>query len=160
LQTTFTLRQFEPRDLEKVIQINRVCLPENYSALFFMDLYERYPKTFIIAEQEANTVGYIMCRMETGFTSFGIFGISKKGHVVSIAVLPACRYKGVGSALMKDAMKKMLEYKARECFLEVRASNTPAVDMYKKLGFKVVRTKQGYYADGEDAYVMANKLKE
>ena len=160
MQTTFTLRPFKPSDLEQVININRVCLPENYSTYFFMDLYERYPATFIVAEQERDVVGYIMCRIETGFTSFGLFGISKKGHVVSVAVLPEYQHKGVGTALMKEAMKNMRLYKAKECYLEVRVSNVPAVSMYKKMGFQVVRRAREYYADKEDAYVMAKKLAE
>lgn len=160
MQTTFTLRPFEPGDLEKVIQINRVCLPENYSTYFFMDIYERYPATFIVAEHGHNIVGYIMCRIETGFSSFGLFSISKKGHVVSVAVLPEFQRKGVGIALTKEAMKNMRLYKAKECYLEVRVSNVPAASMYKKLGLQVVRTARRYYADGENAYVMAMKLKK
>ncbi|MFP3984427.1 MAG: ribosomal protein S18-alanine N-acetyltransferase [Candidatus Bathyarchaeia archaeon] len=156
--TTFTLRQFKPSDLDEVIQINRVCLPENYSPHFFMDIYERHPATFIVAEYENKIVGYIMCRVETGFSSFGLFGIPKKGHVVSVAVLPEYRHKGVGAVLMKEAIKNMLSYKAKECYLEVRVTNTAAVNMYKKLGFQTVRMSNGYYADGEAAYVMAKKL--
>ena len=160
MQTTFTLRLFKPNDLEKVININRICLPENYSTYFFMDIYKRYPATFIVAEQERNVVGYIMCRIETGFSSFGFFGISKKGHVVSIAVLPEHQHKGVGTALMNEAMRNIHVYKAKEFYLEVRVSNGAAVNMYKKLGFEIARTSSGYYADGEAAYVMAKKLKE
>ncbi len=160
MQTTFTLRPFKPGDLEKVISINRVCLPENYSHYFFMDIYDRYPATFIVAEQEQNIIGYIMCRIETGFSNFGLFGISKKGHVVSVAVLPAHQRKGIGSGLIKEATKNMRSYRAKECYLEVRVSDVPAVKMYKNLEFQVIRTKRGYYADGEDAYVMAKKLDE
>lgn len=158
MQTAFTLRSFKPDDIRSVMNVNRVCLPENYSPFFFMDLYERYPATFIVAEQESAVIGYIMCRIETGFVSFGLFGIAKKGHVVSIAVLPEYQHKGVGSALMREAMKNMPLYKAKECYLEVRVTNSPAVRMYEKLGLNVVRKTQGYYADGEDAYVMAKKL--
>ncbi|UCE96118.1 MAG: ribosomal protein S18-alanine N-acetyltransferase [Candidatus Bathyarchaeota archaeon] len=160
MQTTFTLRQFKPNDLEHVMNINRICLPENYSPYFFMDLYERFPQTFIVAEQELEIVGYIMCRIETGMTSFGLFGISRKGHVVSIAVLPKHQRKGVGAALMENAMKNMPQYKAKEIYLEVRTSNTPAVNMYKKLGLQIIRRNRRYYADGEDAYLMAKRLVE
>ncbi len=125
-----------------------------------MNLHERYPATFIVAEQGSEITGYIMCRIETGFTNYGLLGISKKGHVVSIAVLPESQRRGVGSALMKEAMKSMLLHKTKECYLEVRVSNVPAVNMYKKLEFQIVRTKHGYYADREDAYVMAKKLKQ
>jgi len=82
----------------------------------------------------------------------------KRGHVISIAVLPKHQRQGVGYALMQEAMKAMLHYNAKECYLEVRTSNIPAVDLYKKMGFDIARTIRGYYADGEDAYIMSRKL--
>lgn len=160
MQTTYTMRPFRPSDLDKVINVNRVCLPENYSPYFFMEIHERCPATFIVAEQNGELVGYIMCRVETGFSSLGVLGLSKKGHVVSVAVLPPHQRKGVGTALLNEAFENMRGYKAKECFLEVRASNTPAIDMYKQLGFRIARTAEGYYADGENAYVMAKKLEK
>jgi ribosomal-protein-alanine N-acetyltransferase len=123
-----------------------------------MELHKRYPATFIVADQENDIVGYIMCRIETGFSNFGLLGIGKKGHVVSVAVLPEYQQKGIGSALTQEAMKNMRVYKAKECYLEVRVTNTPAITMYKKIGLQIVRTSSGYYADGESAYVMAKKF--
>jgi ribosomal-protein-alanine N-acetyltransferase len=123
-----------------------------------MELHKRYPATFIVADQENDIVGYIMCRIETGFSNFGLLGIGKKGHVVSVAVLPEYQQKGIGSALTQNAMKNMRVYKAKECYLEVRVTNTPAITMYKKIGLQIVRTSSGYYADGESAYVMAKKF--
>jgi len=52
----------------------------------------------------------------------------------------------------------MESYGAKECYLEVRTTNVSAVNLYKKMRFEVARTIRGYYADGEDAYVMAIKL--
>jgi len=99
-----------------------------------------------------------MCRIEAGLSIIGLQGLIKKGHIVSVAVLPQNRRKGIGEALVKKAMKQMLLYKAKQCFLEVRVSNRPAVDLYKKLGFQVARTIKGYYSDGEDAHMMTKKL--
>jgi ribosomal-protein-alanine N-acetyltransferase len=158
LQTTFTLRRFKPSDLEQVMHINRVCLPENYTTSFFMNLYQRFPETFIVAEENGDVVGYIMCRIETGIPSFKLLGITRKGHVISIAVLPEHQREGIGCALMREAMEAMVNYKAKECYLEVRASNVPAVNLYRKMGFEIIRTIRGYYADGEAAYMMARKL--
>ena len=158
VQTMFTLRRFQPDDLEKVIHINQVCLPENYSTYFFMELHERYPETFIVAEVAGEVVGYIMCRIETGLPDFGLLGITKRGHVISIAVLPEYQRKGIGEALIREAMVHMRLYKAKDCYLEVRVSNAPAIDLYKKLGFDTSRTVHGYYADGEDAAIMTRKL--
>ncbi len=158
VQTVFSLRRFQPDDLEKVMQINQVCLPENYSTYFFMELYERYPETFIVAEVAAEIAGYIMCRIETGLPDFGLLGITKRGHVISIAVLPQYQRKGIGEALMRGAMVAMRQYKAKDCYLEVRVSNSQAIGMYNKLGFETSRTVRSYYADGEDAAIMTRKL--
>ena len=158
MESTYTLRKFVPNDLQGVMQINRVCLPENYMDFFFMDLHQRFPETFIVAEQDGKIVGYIMCRIEVGLASLGLGGLIRKGHVVSIAVLPQGRRKGVAQALMTRAMEGMRHYKAKLGYLEVRVTNDPGVALYKKLGFEVSRTIKGYYSDGEDAYVMTKKL--
>lgn len=140
------------------MHINRICLPENYSSFFFTDLHEKFPATFIVVEENGEVVGYAMCRIERGIPSFKIIGLTKKGHLISIAVLPEYQRRGIGYALMRELMQAMLLYEATECFLEVRVSNTAAVNLYKKLGFEIARTKRGYYADGEDAYSMSRKL--
>jgi ribosomal-protein-alanine N-acetyltransferase len=145
-------------DLQSVIRINRICLPENYADFFFIDLYERFPEAFIVAEENGEVVGYIMCRVELGLSNFGLSGLIKKGHIVSVAVLPQYRRKGIGQALIMKAMEGMRTYNAKQCFLEVRVTNTPAINLYKKLGFEITRTINGYYSDGEDAYVMSRKL--
>lgn len=156
MERKFTLRRFREEDLEQVIYINRTCLPENYSAYFFLELYVNYPETFIVAEVDNKVVGYVMCRIETGFSGFSLI---KKGHIISIAVLPNYRRMGIGEALLRSALKAMIEnYDVKECYLEVRISNTPAINLYKKLGFEIDRIIRGYYADGENAYLMRLKV--
>jgi len=154
----FLLRTFREGDLDQVMRINLTCLPENYTPNFFLDLHRRFPKTFLVAVADGKVVGYVMCRIELGFPDMGGIGIIRKGHVVSLAVLPEYRRRGIGKALMMRAMDGMLDYGARECFLEVRVSNLPAINLYEGLGFRPVRRNIGYYADGENALVMSRKL--
>lgn len=154
----YKLRKFALNDLGRVTYINSVSLPENYTDFFFVDLYRRFPETFIVAESNGEVVGYIMCRIETGMSNFGLSGIIKKGHVVSVAVLPNHRRKGIGEALITKALEAMRGYGAKQCYLEVRVTNEEAIGLYKKMGYDVTRTIRGYYADGEDAYVMTKKL--
>ncbi len=158
MQETFKLRKFVPDDLQSVMQINRVCLPENYTDMFFVDLHQRFPETFIVAEENGAVVGYIMSRIEVGLSNFSLGGLIRKGHVVSIAVMPQSRRKGIATSLIKAAISGMGYYKARQIYLEVRVTNAGAIDLYRKLGLEVTRTIQGYYSDGEDAYVMSKKL--
>ena len=157
MQPLFSLRSFRPSDLSRVVHINQRCLPENYSNSFFMELYEKFPRTFVVAETEGVIVGYVMCRIERDFSSLSLrpFNITKKGHIISIAVLPEYRSKGVGSALVEEALEAMsVHYGAERCYLEVRVSNATALKLYGKLGFEVEKTLTGYYSDGEDAYIM------
>jgi ribosomal-protein-alanine N-acetyltransferase len=158
MQQTFKLRKFMPDDLQSVMQINRVCLPENYTDFFFMDLHQRFPETFIVAEENGVIAGYIMSRIEVGLSNYGFGGLVKKGHVVSIAVLPQHRRKGIAQSVINKAIEGMQYYKSKQCFLEVRVTNDIAISLYKKLGFEITRTLTGYYSDGEDAYVMTKRL--
>jgi ribosomal-protein-alanine N-acetyltransferase len=158
VQQSFTLRKFKPDDLQAVMQINRVCLPENYTDFFFVDLHQRFPETFIVAEEEGKIIGYIMCRIEVGLSNFGFGGLVRKGHIVSIAIMPKYRHKGVARAVIANAIQGMEYYKAKQGFLEVRVTNDAAISLYKKLGFEITRTINGYYSDGEDAYVMTKKI--
>lgn len=157
----FRVRIFRSDDLNRVMTINEECLPENYSTFFYRDLYQRFPKTFIVAEADEAIQGYIMCRIERGLSKFKTFRTARHAHVVSIAVREAYRRRGIASEILLKAMENGVEaYNVTECFLEVRASNQPAIALYEKLGFTNVNRKLGYYMDGEDALVLAKPLKE
>lgn len=140
-----------------MMQINMKTLPENYPEYFFHQLYDRYPEAFLVAEVNGKIVGYIMCRMESGVSSFGLRWV-KKGHIVSVAVLPSHRRQGVATQLISQAVEAMAtKYDAKEVILEVRVTNTPAISLYQKLGFIKARNLRAYYRDGEDALLMAIK---
>ena len=155
----FTLRTFTVSDLERVMHINTACLPENYSSFFYNDLYTRFPDTFIVAEMDGEIQGYIMCRIEKGWSKRGRLSPARLCHVVSIAVMESYRRRGIGKALVEQAMGRgRRTYDSNEGYLEVRVSNEPAVNLYAKLGFTKVKRNYGYYLNGEDAWVMAAPL--
>jgi ribosomal-protein-alanine N-acetyltransferase len=158
LLQNYSLRVFTPSDLESVVNINRVCLPENYAPYFFLDTFNNLPQTFIVAEYEGRIVGYIMCRMEHSFSDFKKLHFAKKGHIISVAVMPDFRRMGVGRALVEHVMSTLSSLSADECYLEVRTSNDSAIELYKKIGFQIARTISRYYYDGSDAYVMARHI--
>jgi ribosomal-protein-alanine N-acetyltransferase len=152
-------REFTIKDLDQVITINKKCLPENYPSGFFIDIYERFPKSFLVSEivRSKEVIGYIMGRIERGLSNYG-FRLTKKGHVVSVAVLHEYRKNGVGYDLVSRSLEAMRDYGATEFVLEVRESNIAAIALYKKLGFENSKTLKGYYSDGEDAYLMSKRL--
>jgi ribosomal-protein-alanine N-acetyltransferase len=132
-----------------------VTLPEHYSDYFFESLLRELPEAFIVAEVDDRVIGYIMCKIEFGFSNFRKLGFVKKGHVVSVAVLDQHRGKGIGKALMLEGINGVISRKSDEIYLEVRVSNTQAIRMYQKLGFQIKSRLRSYYRDGEDAYLMA-----
>jgi [ribosomal protein S18]-alanine N-acetyltransferase len=161
LQTTLrkvgdsTIRHCIPSDLPSVVEINIASLPEHYSDYFFESILKELPESFIVAEANQKVVGYIMCKIEFGFSNFRKLGFVKKGHVVSIAVLREFRGKGIGKSLMLEAINGLATRKTDEIYLEVRVSNELAVKMYQDLGFLIKSRLRSYYRDGEDAYLMA-----
>jgi len=153
----YSLRLFEPRDLDSVVYINRTCLPENYPPDFFLMHHREHPEAFIVAELDSRVVAYSMSRVEHGFSNFRR-AFAKKGHVISIAVLPFARGIGIASSLMQRTFEALKKYGASEVYLEVRVSNEPAIRLYRKLGFEPIRRLPAYYVDGEDAWLMARPL--
>ena len=149
------LRRCELGDIIPVMEINLSTLPEHYSDYFYESLLEELPEAFIVAEISGKVIGYIMCKMEHGFSNFKKLGFVKKGHVVSIAVMDKHRRKGFGSVLVNEAIKGVKIRQCSELYLEVRCSNNDAVRLYEKLGFFIMQRLKAYYRDGEDAYVMA-----
>ncbi len=149
------LRRCELSDIIPVMEINLRTLPEHYSDYFYESLLEELPEAFIVAEISGKIVGYIMCKIEHGFSNFKKLGFVKKGHVVSIAVMNEHRSKGFGSALVNESIEGVKIRQCSELYLEVRCSNNDAVKLYEKLGFSIIQRLKAYYRDGEDAYVMA-----
>ncbi len=145
-------------NLSSVIEINLNSLPEHYTEYFFDSILKELPEAFIVAEIEGNIIGYVMCKVEFGFSNFRKLGFVKKGHVVSIAILEQHRGKKVGTILMEEAMNGLVARRTEEVYLEVRVSNYAAIKMYEKLNFKVKSRLKSYYRDGEDAYLMALEL--
>ena len=154
LENLFKIKFFEEKYLEDVELINFKCLPENYNKSFYFDLYQRFPKTFLVATVGEKVVGYIMCRIELGFSEIKQLSLVKKGHIVSLAVLIEYRRRGIGRILTINALNNMKQYNVSESFLEVRVHNKNAFNLYKKIGFKPIRRIIRYYKDGEDAYVI------
>lgn len=77
-------------------------------------------------------------------------------HLTDLGVTAAFRRRGVARSLVAELSRD----DARVIFLEVRASNAPALALYGALGFTELDRRARYYADtGEDAVVMQRLLR-
>jgi len=82
-----------------------------------------------------------------------------EAEVLTIATHPGTRGKGAARGLMDRALKVSQTLDVQTVFLEVAADNTPALALYRSLGFCQTGRRRGYYARPggarEDALVMA-----
>ena len=82
-------------------------------------------------------------------------------YILKLAVSEKWRGCGIGSKLLKESLRRALEKNTLSAVLDVRLSNHPAIELYKKHGFQAIGIRPGYYIDtGEDALMMRKNLKE
>jgi ribosomal-protein-alanine N-acetyltransferase len=81
-----------------------------------------------------------------------------KAQINSLVILLEQRKKGYGSKLLEFTINKLNEIGIRDLTLEVRPSNTAALKLYAKEGFKQVSVRKNYYNNGEDAFLMYKRL--
>lgn len=82
--------------------------------------------------------------------------IVDEAHIGTIAVDQKCRRTGIGQALILTALHQAKQKGAQKAYLEVRAGNTVARQLYENLGFQVDGIRARYYQDNhEDAVLMS-----
>ena len=102
----------------------------------------------------------IKLNLQSGIIGFFIFyNVMDEMHVLDITVARDMQSKGFGSLILDYVIKKYSALNIKYFFLEVRESNSAAIKLYKKFGFKVFLLRKGYYEDnGEDALCMVKEL--
>ena len=104
----------------------------------------------LVADERDEPAGFILCRLIAG-----------EAEVLTLAVRPQLRRRGVGRALLEAAIA-LARPSAETMFLEVAADNPGAAALYAGAGFEAVGRRAGYYgragADSVDALVMRRAL--
>lgn len=72
-------------------------------------------------------------------------------EIKTICVLPEFRRQGIAEKLIKQLIQAQQQ---NTIFLEVEESNTPAISLYKKIGFNIFSTRKDYYGTGRNALLM------
>jgi ribosomal-protein-alanine N-acetyltransferase len=106
---------------------------------------------YVAAEEGNELVGYAGMMLPGG----------RQAEVLTLAVSAAHWGQGIGSALLTDLLAEAARHDCTEVFLEVRADNPRAQDLYRRFGFSSVGIRRGYYQpSGMDAIVMRRGLDE
>lgn len=143
------IRHVQPQDIFPVIKIAHESLPERYTPAIFNQFYELFPEGFLVAEKIRKIVGFII----------GVKTTDRTARILMLSVDKKLRRQGIGSALITQFIREMQLREIMQIELEVRTSNTAAINFYKKHGFSVKETIRGFYQNKEDAYVMKRVLR-
>lgn len=131
-------------DLEQVLAIERASYPLPWLEQHFIDELNAANATPLTAfDPDGRVVGYI-CALQ----------VLDEGHILNVAVDPACRGMGVGRLLVQRVLDDCRAQGAAFVSLEVRVSNLAAITLYQQLGFVETGRRKRYYENGEDALLM------
>ena len=84
--------------------------------------------------------------------------MADESEILKLSVAQSERRKGVGRQLLDFVVKFYSEKGVKNCFLELRASNTAARNLYEKEGFSIIGKRMNYYNEpAEDAILMQRK---
>jgi ribosomal protein S18 acetylase RimI-like enzyme len=88
---------------------------------------------------------------EVAFARWACVSAAGEAELLRIAVDPAHRGQGQGRRLLEACQREMAEAGMVNLFLEVRAANAAAIQLYRSCGWRRCGLRPGYYPDGEDA---------
>ena len=137
----------EQRHIKEIARLEELCFSEPWSEEGILEAY-RLGTKFFAAEADKKLIGYI-----------GIKAVIDEGYITNIAVFPRFRRRGVAKALLNKVFEFAKEKGLSFVSLEVRPSNTEAISLYEKTGFKEEgRRKNFYRLPLEDALIMTKRF--
>ncbi|MHB8361691.1 MAG: GNAT family N-acetyltransferase [Thermoplasmataceae archaeon] len=142
------IRQFEPLDLNEVMEICNASLSESYSKSVVYEIYLSWQDGFIVFTGGKNILGFLAGSRKTPHDA----------RVLLLATRENYRGLGIGEELMKKFEEKCRYAGIMSVRLEVRTDNNLGIKFYRRLSYSITSTLQSYYSDGSDAYVMWKPL--
>ena len=141
------IHKAEPRHLPEIVRIERghfsapcSCWSEEFIERKIHDPAVR----FLVAEAEGRVLGYAVLQF-----------IPPEAELLNIAVDRPAQRQGIARRLIAHLLDEATEQGINTVYLEARASNTPALTLYRALGFVQVGARRNYFQNPvEDAVLM------
>lgn len=150
---SFSIRQMENRDLERVVEIDQSCftLPWSLTSYQFEIRRSKISRCWVA---EVNVDGNdLVVGMIVAWV------VVDEMHIGTVAVDADYRRLGIASTFMETVHQQAKDEGLTKVFLEVRKGNLPAQSLYHKFGYEIAGVRKGYYADNhEDALLMEYRV--
>lgn len=144
----YTIEGATESDVDAITALEAEAFPSPWKREFFtteLDAPRRYAR--VAKTADGALIGYL----------FAMYVLDEL-HVNKIAVAASYRRAGIAMALMDDCVRFAKSIDVTTISLEVRESNTPAQQFYRKLHFTALARRGSYYPDGEAAIIMTARL--
>ena len=142
------IRELLEHDLPDVVGIENISFTTPWSEILFFNEIYKQRSIAKVAVMDKKVIGYICANF-----------VADEGHILNLAVHSDFRRKGIAKTLVENILEELKETDCRFLYLEVRASNNAARELYEGFGFKVVGTRKKYYnKPEEDAVIMSLRL--
>lgn len=142
------IEQASWRDLNELRKLEKVCFPQ--------DAWPLWDMIGILTMPNVVRLKAVVREQMVGFVGADVRPSQGMAWIATIGVLPEYRGRGIGVRLMHACEARLDTHRVR---LSVRASNQPAIQMYKKLEYRQVGVWPGYYRNNkEDALVFEKQL--
>lgn len=137
-------RLMTEEDIDDVLEISSLSFSHSWSRDSYLKELNNKLATYIVAEVDNKVVGFI-----------GTWIIVDESNITNVAVHPDFRKMKIASKLIESLISFCKDQNCTAHTLEVRASNIPAINLYKKFNFVESGVRRGYYSDNnEDAILM------
>lgn len=129
-----TVRLAAADDMDALARIHASAFAQNWTARSMADLLAAPGAFAFVAEEQGAPQGFVLVRAAGG-----------EAEILTVAVRPEARRRGLGRCLVRAAAGKALAMGAGALFLEVAVDNEPALRLYESLGFAQAGRRRAYY---------------
>jgi len=149
--TKTLVRNARNADFPTLLKIDKASFPPGIAYDFVELSYfmRRKGARTLVAEVDGEIVGFLLLE---------IMSRRKAATLVTIDIRAEQRRNGHGTELLDRSEQILREAAISRYELQVDTANTSAMEFYRKHGFAIVNTLKGYYANGNDAYLMVKEI--
>ena len=140
------MRPMRSADLPAVMEVARASLSQPWSEAVWREELTSEFGLYLVLQRGSDLSGFV-----------GVKRVADEAHVMTLAVPPGSRRRGLGRVLVRAALADPALAGVRRVHLEVRPSNAAARALYVSLGFRETGLRKNYYGD-EDALLMTLDL--
>ena len=128
-------------DIPHIIDMEKECFGEKaWTKDMIENDFEKRSSYIICYTNDDEPIGYL-----------GFLDLGSECEILRIGIKKIYRKQGNAQALLEFLFEYCMENKKEKIYLEVSSLNNVAINLYKRMGFKLINIRKNYYAEGNDA---------